>query len=286
MANVDYIYPEHPFGMTFVPAVLPPFGPKAAFDEDDDLYKLNGVRVVDVVHDNRHTWDDWHLIPRTRPRFEPPQLKQSTLEIPGGNGAIDLSPILSYFPLFENRTGSFEFIVPEFRHVRYPGSNTRRVVEDSKWQYEYWDMLNFFQGRVRGCILDEDPSYAYVGKFSVNSFKAEEHWTSFSLEYDVYPYRVYKPTVKTYDFYAAPNTPRQGYTITNLGDGPVLTFEMKANENSSGTVQIANTTIELTDEYVNYASYIDQKYLSDYHRVPFWPTGTGSFNVRYIGTWL
>ena len=288
-ANVDYYYPDHPYGIKFVPGSLPPIGPKAAFDTSDPLYQTSGILTVDRTHDYRHTWTDWHLIPAQRVRINAPLVKNSELEVPGGNGKLDLSPILSYFPLFQNRTGTLDFYVPEFRYVHYVGdNNTRRIEENATWPDMYDDLLGYFQGRPRGCILDEEPNRAYVGKFTVKDFKAEDHWTKLTLEYDVHPYAVSRPIETTYAFYASPNnSPRQGHTISNISDGPIYTFEMKlADANSSGTVLLGGETITLTSEYVNYANFIDQKYLSDYRRVPFYPTGTGNFKVRYIGTWL
>ena len=59
----------------------------------------------------KNTWDDWRLVPASRPVFNPPAQKVKTLEIPGGDGVIDLSQSLTGYPVYQNRTGSIEFIV-------------------------------------------------------------------------------------------------------------------------------------------------------------------------------
>ena len=43
----------------------------------------------------KNTWDDWHLIPKSRPLVNPPSVKTNVVDIPGGDGALDLSTALS-----------------------------------------------------------------------------------------------------------------------------------------------------------------------------------------------
>jgi hypothetical protein len=64
-----------------------------------------------VTFGDKNTWDDWRLVPASRPVFNPPAQKVKTLEIPGGDGVIDLSQSLTGYPVYQNRTGSIEFIV-------------------------------------------------------------------------------------------------------------------------------------------------------------------------------
>ena len=40
---------------------------------------------------DKNTWDDWHLIPATRPLFNPPTVKENMVNIPGGDGVLDLT---------------------------------------------------------------------------------------------------------------------------------------------------------------------------------------------------
>ena len=64
-----------------------------------------------ITYGEKNTWDDWHLLPSTRPLFNPPPTKTKQVDIPGANGAIDLSESLTGYPVYENRTGSTEFYV-------------------------------------------------------------------------------------------------------------------------------------------------------------------------------
>ena len=60
---------------------------------------------------NKNTWDDWKIVPASRPVFKSPALKKKTIEIPGADGFIDLSESLTGYPVYSNREGSFEFVV-------------------------------------------------------------------------------------------------------------------------------------------------------------------------------
>ena len=39
-----------------------------------------------ITFGNKNTWNDWHLIPTSRPVFGLPSLKKKTLDIQGGAG--------------------------------------------------------------------------------------------------------------------------------------------------------------------------------------------------------
>lgn len=64
-----------------------------------------------VTFGDKNSYDEWRIVPTSRPVINPPAKKKKTLEIPGANGSLDISDSLTGFPVFENRTGSIEFIV-------------------------------------------------------------------------------------------------------------------------------------------------------------------------------
>lgn len=81
--------------------------------DDEGRFSMYHSITFDFGEKNKkNTWDDWHLVSTSRPVFNPPAQKVKTIDIPGGDGVIDLSQALTGYPVFQNRTGSFEFIVP------------------------------------------------------------------------------------------------------------------------------------------------------------------------------
>ncbi len=127
-----------------------------------------------VTFGDKNTWDDWRLVPSSRPLFDPPAQKVKTLDIPGGDGVIDLSQALTGYPVYQNRTGSMEFI----------------VMNDFKpWQTAYSDIMDYLHGQTMRAVLEDDPEYFYEGRFAVNAWKSEKDWSRIVIDYDVGPYK-------------------------------------------------------------------------------------------------
>lgn len=121
-----------------------------------------------------NTWDDWRLVPTSRPLFNPPPPKVKTLEIPGGDGVIDLSQSLTGYPVYQNRTGSIEFVV---------------LNGFKEWQEAYSDIMDHLHGQRMRAILEDDPDYFYEGRFSVNAWKSDKDNSKITIDYDVGPYK-------------------------------------------------------------------------------------------------
>lgn len=127
-----------------------------------------------ITFGDKNTWDDWHLISSTRPVFNPPRPKMQYWEIPGMNGKVDGTENLVGYTLYENRTGSFEFIV-ENGHW--------------DWQTAYSTIMNYLHGKRMRAVMEDAPGFFYEGRFSVNSWKSDKNWSTIVIDYDVGPYR-------------------------------------------------------------------------------------------------
>lgn len=129
----------------------------------------------------RNTWDNWRIVPTSRPSFAPPSAKTNYVEVPGANGKLDLSQILTGYPLYGTRTGSIEFIVMnDFRH----------------WQTAFTDIMTTVHNRKMFCVYEEDPEYYYVGRWTVQSWTAGNDHSKVVLAYelDSYKWRLYDST--------------------------------------------------------------------------------------------
>lgn len=128
-----------------------------------------------ITFGDKNTFDDWHLIPTSRPVIAPPPFRSHTEDIPGGFGSLDLSEALTGYPLYDNRTGSLEFA----------------VINDawSDWSLAYQTILNHLHGRRMKMILEDDPSYYYIGRFTVDNWDSGENYSTITIKYDLYPYK-------------------------------------------------------------------------------------------------
>lgn len=128
-----------------------------------------------------NTWDDWHLIPSSRPVINPPEKKSSVIDVPGANGSIDESDSLTGFPIYATRQGSWEFYV----------DNNDIFTGDS---YGYWEARRTeIADAIHGiqCIvsLDDDPSWYYAGTVAINEWKSDKDYSKLVIDYVLYPYK-------------------------------------------------------------------------------------------------
>ena len=70
----------------------------------------HSITFINSQNKEKNTWDDWYLIPSSRPVFNPPSVKTQYIDIPGANGQIDLTESLTGYPVYKNREGSWNFM--------------------------------------------------------------------------------------------------------------------------------------------------------------------------------
>ena len=133
---------------------------------------------------DKNTWDDWHLVPTSRPLVNPPEVKESYLEIPGGDGVLDLTTSLTSKPQYRHRTGTWQFIVI----TDYDGVSH---ISKGRWATLFSDMMAYLHGKKHRVILDDDPNYYYEGRFSVSGWSSSPSsgYSTVAINYVLYPYK-------------------------------------------------------------------------------------------------
>lgn len=118
----------------------------------------------------KNTWDDWHLIPAERPIVNPPQPALSLISIPGSSNVLDLTEVLGSIN-FSMRTGEWEFYVDNDQWIDWPEAfNT---------------ISQFINGQRLKCVLDDDPTKVYRGRFTFSGWKNEDSYSSVTIKYDL-----------------------------------------------------------------------------------------------------
>ena len=124
--------------------------------------------------ESKNSWIDWHLVPTSRPVIAPPKKKTTRVDIPGADGVLDLSEVVSGKPTYNNRTGTIEFLVQNgFK----------------PWAEMYSTVMNYLNGTKKKMILNDDPDYYYEGTIIVSNWVSEQHYSKITIEYDLYPYK-------------------------------------------------------------------------------------------------
>lgn len=153
--------------------------------DDMTIYSSSSPGVLNGIT----TWKDWFLIPTSRPVINPPPFKANFVSIPGGNGSIDASTLLTPYPTYDDRSGSIDFIA------------TRDYGSPTGWIRTYELIQNFLHGKLFKVILSDDPNFYYRGRMTVNSWKSDKDWNTITLDYRFEPFKIWlesDPTCETY----------------------------------------------------------------------------------------
>lgn len=137
-----------------------------------------------------NTYDDWHLVPKSRPVFAPPSLKKYSQDIPGTNGEIDLTTALTGYPAYQNRTGSIDFMVMHNGLSSSLGDDIGyNNNSNSRWQGMYSEIENFLHGQAVKIESSDFPDWYYSGRMTVSGWTSDEQYSTITINYDLEPFR-------------------------------------------------------------------------------------------------
>lgn len=105
--------------------------------------------------------------------LSPPEPKTYVVDIPGGNGSIDITEALMGDVAFSNRQQEFTFATLQPRE--FETLKTR--------------VSNLLHGRRLGYRLSWDPGYSYEGRFSVSSYELAPGIGRIVVKVDADPYK-------------------------------------------------------------------------------------------------
>lgn len=143
----------------------------------------HSITFIGPDNTSKNTWNDWCLIPETDPIVVPPTQKTNYLDIPGASGSLDMSEVLTGYPLFNNREGSFTFFVMNESAVSQPECHPDKLRRLAS------EIMNYLRGKEMRMILEDDSSYYYKGRFFLESASPEEEFSKISIKYNVEPYK-------------------------------------------------------------------------------------------------
>lgn len=139
---------------------------------DGSLYPSGHPKEGQFMGTN--TWDDWHLIPGSRPTMAMPGVVTKFIEVPGRDGTIDLSEFLVKRPVYGDRSGSFQFYVDN---------------DHEYWIAIYEKIASFLHGKKLKFVLEDDPNWFYEGRITMSGWASEKDYSQVTLNYQVGPYK-------------------------------------------------------------------------------------------------
>ena len=119
--------------------------------------------------------------------LSPPEPKVYTVDIPGGNGVIDLTEALNGDTVYENRKHTFTLYaigVDDFERIKT-------------------EVTGFLHGKSFDYQLTMDPEYTYHGRFKITEYGHASYDVgvvgSFTIEVDCQPYKKKETITKAFD---------------------------------------------------------------------------------------
>lgn len=135
--------------------------------------EFNGTPLPPLLISGRNTYEYWDMIPTSRLSVEPPEVKTNYTDLPGADSGIDYTELLTGFPNYGYRKGSWEFL----------------LIPEERWNTVYNSLIDYLHGRVHTVILSDDPNYAYTGRLMINEWESNEHHSIITINYILNPER-------------------------------------------------------------------------------------------------
>lgn len=127
-----------------------------------------------VTFGNKHSYHHWGLMLKSRPVISPPTPKTKYIDVPGANGALDMTQSLTGHVQYENRKITFEFVL---------------MADRDTWSAIYSDLLDYLHGRTLDIIMDEDPMFYYTGRVVVNKWSISHRTPTITMTAEVEPFK-------------------------------------------------------------------------------------------------
>ena len=149
----------------------------------------NGYHSIDIFMDSenvitgskKNTWNDFRLVAEKRPSVNPPEPKSEYIDVPGRNGSLDYSDILGGYPTYNDRTGSWDFIVVNDFY--------EPVSTHEEWYETYSKVMAYIQGKKVKVILEDDLEHYYRGRLHVSDYSSGNNYSTLTIEYHLEPFK-------------------------------------------------------------------------------------------------
>lgn len=139
--------------------------------------------MLGVTIGDKHTYHDLGLLLKRYPEITPPNPKKKFVDVPGADGALDISRVLTGFMLYDRRRISMEFNI---------------LAPRDQWPEIHAGVMDALHGLELDVILDDDPEFCYTGVVSVKGFDPQKVTSAVTIEVDAEPYKTrIEPTRRT-----------------------------------------------------------------------------------------
>lgn len=203
-----------------------------------------------VINNLIHTGKDLDLV-MTAKNLPAPKLQSQKVEIPGRNGALDMSEFLTGYPTYDNRTLTFSFF----------GSGSREVV------LSLIDHMLAYHGHYITVIVEDLPDWYYEGRAEI-AYSDKYYYVEFTLTVDAQPFR---QAIKEKIFTYSKVTDKE---ITLVNEGVKVLPTVTVTE--STTIKVGDTIFT-----INAGTYDPEQLLLNTGKNTWIITTTGTIIITY-----
>lgn len=174
-----------------------------------------------VTINGKNTWNDYHMVPANGIYLPtPPEQKRTTIDLKTGNGLLDVSTVLTGYPLFQNRSGELQYFILDPWDLEEQGIVGIHTMPNA---YDvYSQILNDIHGQTGTMIFEDDPYWYYQGNFTVKSMDTNSVRRGVTIGYDVAPYKLRTSTSSiSINSQDASTWVSSTISASNMGDMPI-----------------------------------------------------------------
>lgn len=137
--------------------------------------------MLGVMFGNKHSFYDMGLLLKKYPEISPPSPVIKQIEVPGMDGLLDISKILTGYVLYKRRTIRMEFSILGPREG---------------WPEKHSEIMDALHGEEMEIVLDDDPEFCYTGRLIVEAFDPDKVTSGVTITADVEPYKTRMQTAR------------------------------------------------------------------------------------------
>ena len=135
-------------------------------------FVYNGEHAILISGIN--TWERWHMAPKSRPFVAEPTVKTEYVDVPGADGSLDYTDVLTGKARYGQRTGSWDFIVDN------------GYMDPFKL---HSDILKELHGKKHVIVLTDEPEYKYNGRLSAKVSLGNKDYIGVTISYNLDPFK-------------------------------------------------------------------------------------------------
>lgn len=137
--------------------------------------------MLGVMFGKKHSFYDMALWLTKYPAISPPTPKTKYVDVPGADGAINMSRVLTGHMQYERRIMQLEFVSMEPRMM---------------WPEKHSEIMDALHGMDMSIVLDDDQEYMYTGTLSVSDIDPQKVHDGVTITANIEPYKLRRQTTK------------------------------------------------------------------------------------------